>query len=447
MSHAASESRHQLLLDAAGVALEELQEIADFFHVGGSQQRAALGDVRRISEQFRGLLAALREQAQQSAAIAAAGAKLLCSAVRIVESLFTLDERIGWYQATLAKADEFEDRTLKGKLLGNLGNALADAGRLVEAEPVLMERLRLAQVCKDADSETIAREHVGKLLLRRGRFHEAESYLEQAYAHAIQQNNEAAVTRLLADRANVRYHLGDATGCLELLNERLARLQKNQDDLLLLSTHHTLASRLMNLGKLDEARHHAEAALAIAKRLRLPLRRAMVLGTLGDIAYDQSELKAARRHIAQARRVFRQHGNVVQQGNTATSLGLVARKAGNLRQAIRWFGEALAIDRKTNRENDEATDLGNLAETLVMAGDYDQAVETYEQRIAILAALGQRQREGETCLSLARLHAQREQYDEALRVARQAFAIFSATDPSRAAEIKALIEQWETHVT
>lgn len=443
MRHALTNRRRRLLIEDARFALAQLDELSDGFGAGGARQQAALSCMCAIRAQLRGLLGGLAAAAEGDEEVSESGAALLCTAVRASEAVLALSDRLSWFEAFVEQSGQFNDKSLHGKLLGNFGNALADAGRLGEAEAVLRRRLEVARQAGNVDGVALAQEHLGKLLVRRGRFVESEPLLEAAFDAARRRGDESAVTRLLTDVANARARHGDLSGCLKLLEERLQRCRQAGDHLLELSTHHTLAARLMNAGRLDEATHHGERALAIAKGLRLPRRRATVLGTLADIALDQGQLDLARGRIHAARRTFRKTGNVVMQGNAATTLGLIAAKEGRFRRAAKWYRESLEISRATGRNSDEAADLGNLAGVLAALGNYEDAMGLYESRLTILKRLGEERRAADTRFSLAQVHAQVHRFNRALALANEALDFFRSDDPAKAAEISARIVAWQ----
>lgn len=248
---------------------------------------------------------------------------------------------------------------------------------------MLKQRFECAVNEADPAAVGVAKEILGKLLLRRGRFREGDPLLAEAFEVAKSISDDAAVTRLLKDVADAAFRRNEADLGVKYLEERLSRCEAVGDPLMRLSTCQILAERLIVIGQLDEAQSYADKAAAIAKPLRLPLRRAAIHGTLGNIAYEQKNYEAARIHFTSARRTFRKLCRVVEQAMTATSLGLTAWKHGRLTQAARWFREALEIDRATGRKNDEAIDLGNLAGVLADQGDDADSVRYYSERIEI----------------------------------------------------------------
>ncbi|MDB5392130.1 MAG: tetratricopeptide repeat protein [Planctomycetaceae bacterium] len=441
MKNESRESRSELLLQTAADLLQEFEELSRRF-ASYKQQATAVVAMRQIQDLVRETLKELVSQVSRSVGLAEMGAKLLCTAVRLNESVFSAEERIAWIEAFRQRSSEFQDRQLTGKLLGNLGNALADTGRLDDADRVLQERLAEAKAQQDNLAESLAQEHLGKLCLRRGHVLDAVPLLEAAFAASRCRQDTVAIGRLMVEIAELRFRQGDIEGGLHLLRERLAHQEQGGDTQYTLTTCQRLAERLGDLGRIDEAQRYAERGLELAKTLRLPIRRASIMGTLGNLAYERNDFTEARRLFSEARKIFRRHGRIVEQGTTATSLGLVAWKERRLKLAGSWFRRALEIDKVTGRQGDLVIDLGNLAEICAETQQFDESVAFYEQRIEILKSLGQFKRKAETETNLAEVLARAGRIDEAMARARDSLSYFSDNDLSRANLISARIQFW-----
>lgn len=435
--------RAQLLFQHAEDCQRQLADLALQFEAGGSQAEAALRILKAdLSEQIRGVLQGLCDICGDAPALCEIGAKLCCTAVRCADVIFSRDERVRWMQGFRKCDSQFNEPGLKGRLLGNLGNALADLGRLDEAETILKERHECALA--DGDTRVIgtALENIGKLLIRRGRFREADEKLEAAYRVAVDSNDQSGITRLLKDVADASFRRGESDRGIQLLQERLTRCETVGDPLLTLATSQVLAERLVNLGRLDDAREYAQGAIVVARKLRLPYRNATIQGTLGNIAYEQGQYDSAKLHYTKARRTFRRLGRVIEQGMTATSLGLTAWKQARFRQAVKWFREALAIDQKSGRKNDEAIDLGNLGGVLAAWGRTDEAIECYLSRVRLLADLHEECRMADTLWTVAKIHAERHCFDDAIQCASKALPILDKHKPETTTDIRRQLSEW-----
>lgn len=446
MSRAANESRRELYIADVHHLVRTWETLGDQRNAGDRTQQSAIAIGRFHAQHIRETLSALVALATTDVRAAEAAAEFLCTAVRLTDSLFTPRERNIWYEAIVTKAADFQDQVLHGKLLGNFGNSLADAGRLEEAEAILQRRLQLAVIEKDLIGEVLGSEHLGKLFLRRGRFFDAAPLLQMAFEKAVERGDEAAVIRLLADRAKNCFRKGDVAAGVALMEDRIRRCEGNGDSMLLLSTHHTLAEQLMSAGRLEDAQRHAEKAEAIAKRLRLPSRRAAILGTLGDINHDRGQLDLARRYVMSARRIFCRLNNSSMLSNTATSLGLIDQKQGRLREAEKWHRRALDVDHALGRKRDEAIDLGNLAGVLVELGKLNEAAVLYERRLKLLALPDDQRRFAETQWALAKTHAQQGHLEEAVRLVAEALPSLGKFSEPQAVDAKAKLKEWQSQL-
>ena len=433
--------RLSLLMQSAVDCQQTLAEVSHIF--GGGNTAAALNQLKSELPQIRYVLHQMSNESETHTHLAEIAASLLCTAVRLSEVTFSRDERLSWFAALAKHSKGFVDPELRGQLLGNFGNALAECGRLNEAEAVLIERLDEARHKSDSAAVGLAKEHLGKLLLRRGRFNQADQLLEESYIVAQSLADSSAVLRLLKDRADAAFRNDDMSEGIRLLEERLQRSNDTKDLFLILSTSQVLAERLLIADRLEDAAKYAQSAAAIARRLRLPLRIAATRGTLGNIALERGDFALAKKHFMAARRVFRKHGRAVEQSMTASSLGFVSWKTGHLRQAARWMRTALDIDRGMGRMNDVAIDLGNLAEVLAELGDAKQTISCHLERVEVLESIGEHTRAADTQLAVARLAAGLGRTQLAILSCQRAAAYYSEHDHQRATEITNIITQLE----
>ncbi|HEX3150417.1 MAG TPA: tetratricopeptide repeat protein [Gemmataceae bacterium] len=443
MNERISRRRLQLLLQHANDSQTALLEIARRFETGGVIGTEAIRRLRSVlAPQVRRLLHALAAQVVVGTEVSEIGAGLLCTAVRISEFVFSRDERAQWFESFHPAAISFKERGLRGRFLGNYGNALAECGRLDDAEIILKERLQCAVDQVDQAGEGLAKEHLGKLLLRRGRLAEAYTQLTEAFTIATKLQEEATVTRLLKDMADAAFRREEIDAGVKLLEERLRRCEAAGDSLLVLSTCQVLAERLLDSGRLEQCKPFAAKAATVARQLRFPIQLAAIQGTLGNIALEEQKFDTAKKHFARARRIFRKLGRIVEQGKTASSLGQVAWKMGKHNRAIRWFRAAIEVDKGVGRKNDLAIDLGSLAGVLSEIGDISGAMDCYAERIEILDAIAEHERAAETRLTLARFSAAVGEFEAAISMGEKALQYFSDQANPRSAEIKLLVVQW-----
>lgn len=368
-------------------ARQELQRIQDQYTAEGGDG-AVLEFRSDLVDHIRHVLNSLLLVAKPGVHVHEAAAGILCTAVRLSEHHFERSERSNWMKIAAESTGEFQDQLLAGRLLGNLGNSLAAQGQLDEASVYLERRLQHAEKGDDPATINMAREHMGKLKLRQGFIDEAESLLQKAYDMAIELGEEQSVIRLLKDVADAVIRRGETDRGLQMHRQRIERSRARGDLLIEFSSTQILADRLADADRLAEARETAFVALELCEKLRRPYLRANMLGTLGNIIYDEGDFAEAHRHYQKARRVYQRLGRVVEIGRTSTNLGLTSWKLGRLRQAENYFRAALKIDRETGRLRDAATDLGNLAGVLGVQRKLIESATLYEERIELLTELG-----------------------------------------------------------
>lgn len=315
------------MIEQAQVHLQNLSDISRRFTQGGKAASKSIAELQGdVSTSINTTLHQLAAECGSYSDLYEVGAKLLCTAVRVSEFVFSKSERLACYEAFYPGLSTIKEPGLKGRFLGNFGNVLADSNRLDESGNILRERLDCAINDDDPSAVGIAKEHLGKLLLRRGNLQEADELLAEAFAIAKSLADESSVTRLLKDMSDAAFRRNEAQSGIEFLQLRVKRSEESGDDLMVLSTCQHLAGRLTEMGQFLDAGVHANRALLLAKKLRLSLHQANVEGTLGNIAYEETNYEAAHSHFMNARRVYRKRNHFLGQAKTASSLGLVAWK-------------------------------------------------------------------------------------------------------------------------
>lgn len=397
--------RDFLLLERMGAEnLRLLREIAGEYDSGGAGARAAVKRFRELyAKPVSQFLDSIQAEFHVDPEACELGAQVCCTAVRLSEFQFPRERRVGWMQCFSRWRGCFREPGLAGRLLGNLGNAMAAQGQLADAHAVLQERHDLALRENDEHAVAFAKEHIGKLLLRQGKFSEAEPWLKDALHMARLQRREASIIRLLKDEAQRLFRAGDSEQGVAILEERLRRCEQSGDLLMQLSTHQFLAERHLEFDQLEDAERHANAAHGLAKSLDSQHHRATTSGTLGTIAFERGDFAKARELFRAARRIFHKQQFEAGLADTASSLGQTYVKLRSYPAAVRWLNESLSLNRVAGRLNQVAIDLDHLSRAFEIMYWHDDAVSALRERIKILDHLNEDKRAAEGRRTLERL--------------------------------------------
>jgi tetratricopeptide (TPR) repeat protein len=269
--------------------------------------------------------------------------------------------------------------------------------------------------------------HYGDVLQVLGRSDEAhDCYTEmlvRAYRLDLPAKGGAAhgrIGRLYRDTGR----LDDARGHLEAA---LALFEDANDE-------RGIASTVDDLGKLHWLRGDYVEALAATQRA-LALRRklgdrrsiALSLNNLALVHQDAGQFMAALDAFEQALRIRREIGDLVGVSISLNNLGTVAQDQKDDPRALQLFLEAYEIAKETGDKGRIALVLTNLGETYNRLGDPSKAIHYLTQAETIADELGDKTGLGEAVRGLGKAYLAKREYEQARNYAEKAVEIFRET--------------------
>lgn len=259
----------------------------------------------------------------------------------------------------------------------------------------------------------IAYHHYGDVLNLLGRIDEAEAtfrnMLELAYRLDLKAKGGAAhgrIGRLYRDMGRLEEatpHLEAALGLFEAARDERG-----------------LASTIDDIGKLYWLRGNYERALeatqrSLAMRRRLGDRRsiALSLNNLGLVYQDSGQYAEARQAFEQSLQIRREIGDLVGVCVTLNNLGTVAQDQGDDARALSLFNEALAVAKESNDKARLGLVIVNLGETYTRLGQPDLAITCFEQGREVAEELGDKLGVAEAIRGLGKAHLGRQDLTKA----------------------------------
>ena len=143
----------------------------------------------------------------------------------------------------------------------------------------------------------------------------------------------------------------------------------------------------VNMGKVDEAGAHYEAALAGLREEGDRCNEGKILANLGNFYQQKNETERAAIYFETAIAIHREVGNRVFEGAALGNLGCMRDGQGQILSARANFEEALFIHREVGNRFFEGIELGNLAGILDLQSEFEKSCEYYKLSIEILDEL------------------------------------------------------------
>ena len=195
-----------------------------------------------------------------------------------------------------------------------------------------------------------------------------------------------------------------------------------------------IASTVDDLGKLHWLRGDYEQAVAATQRALLLRRKlgdrrsiALSLNNLGLVHQDAGQFTSALDAFEQALRIRREIGDLVGVAISLNNLGTVAQDQKDDARALQLFLEAFEIAKETGDKGRIALVLTNLGETYNRLGDPTKAIHYLTQAEIITDELGDKTGLGEAVRGLGKAFLAKGDYEEARRYAEKAVEIFRET--------------------
>ncbi|MGW0806909.1 LuxR C-terminal-related transcriptional regulator [Nonomuraea sp. NPDC002799] len=155
--------------------------------------------------------------------------------------------------------------------------------------------------------------------------------------------------------------------------------------------HSLLVVVLLRMGRADEAVHHAEQGLALARGSDDAWNQAAGLAGLSAVALTRGRLREAQRHGEEALARAREHGHRWIMARAAAQLGGVAEARGDLVTAKTQYEMAVPWLRELGGDLELARCLARIGRVAAMLHEFATARERLAESLALGRATGQRQ--------------------------------------------------------
>jgi predicted ATPase/DNA-binding CsgD family transcriptional regulator len=207
---------------------------------------------------------------------------------------------------------------------------------------------------------------------RRGYYHEARSWLEQA-AQLTARMSPPVRAGALAGAGVLAFLQCDYALATERLTQVRALREEQDDQVGVAAALQRLGSIAREQGRYDEARRLHEASMAAWASLEETAGVAASEDYLGFVAWLDGDFTRAREHCSRAAEYFAAAGRRQETASALINLGAANRYGGDTPRAVEQLTEALAISRELGYLEGVAWALGELGAITAASGDGDGA--------------------------------------------------------------------------
>jgi len=251
-------------------------------------------------------------------------------------------------------------------------------GRYAQADHYLQQALQSTIALEDEERQMTILRHLATFAELRGDNPQAEHYSQQGLVLARELGQIDAVSALLTTLGLVAFHRGDhaqAQACYEE-GLQLARKVGTSDRICTLLSY--LGEVALFQGNFTQAEALCQEGLILARQSGHQELMSLLLKTLGAVAGRQNNYVKAKQHLQEGLSLARQLGHREHQSNLLSNLGVIAYCLGNYEQAEAYAQEALILAHQIGHRVQICRLLANLGGFAIGQGDYTQA-ECYLQ--------------------------------------------------------------------
>jgi adenylate cyclase len=226
------------------------------------------------------------------------------------------------------------------------------------------------------------------LLVRQGRYAEAEERINQAFAIATHREDTSLQARLLSLRGTMLFFQGDYAGALRVEEQALPLLQALDDKFALTMLLGNMGQVYSVQGDFAQARYFYEQSLALAQMIGDKQRLVNVLANLGLLLYEQGDWLEAQTLQEQSLALAEQIGNQYAICITLINLGNIALAQRDAPLAWRRYSHALQVAQAMGDQNNIFYTLSGLAATAVLEQNLPRATRLAASAETLRLSLG-----------------------------------------------------------
>ncbi len=308
---------------------------------------------------------------------------------------------------------------------------LITRGLYTVAETYLQRSLEAAHTLKNSIYETSAWLDLGKIAEHRGNYVQAQTYWQKSLSLARENGQVREEAHTLRELGSIAWKQGQLQQAYQFYAGGLALLRSMQDQ-------HGVADALKNLGNLaaeqgqpEEAHRLYEEALTLFRAINDSRGVATTTHNQGILAREQGRPDQAYQLYNEALAIFRELGDLRSCAVALNNLGNLTRNQGQPELARQFLEESVTIARKLESRYNEAFSQLNLGSLEADLGNFVQAQQIMEESLAIFRALQSQRSIALTLQSLGNLARKQGHYVQAVQYLQEALIIFQDLQEQR----------------
>lgn len=323
-------------------------------------------------------------------------------------------------QAVLAKNIDAQTNAIA---FNNFGTILIILGDYDTASRYLEQSLGIQQQIGDRQGEGATLNNLATIAHANGNYDTALHYLKQSLVIQQQIGDRQGEGITLNNFSQIHKVRGDYDTALRYLEQSLAIQQQIGD-------RQGEGNSLNNISQIYDAKgdfytslRYLEQSLAIQQQIGNRRSEGATLNNLATTAHAKGDYKSALHYLEQSISIQQQIGDIKGKGITLNNLGTTAHAKGDYESALRYLEQSLAIRRQIGDREGEGATLNNISQIYDAKGDYGTSLLYLERSLAIQQEIGDREGEGTTLNNIGQIFVTKEDYNTALHYLERSLTI------------------------
>ncbi|MEB2785822.1 tetratricopeptide repeat-containing sensor histidine kinase [Algoriphagus persicinus] len=251
------------------------------------------------------------------------------------------------------------------------------------AHDYALEAEKLAQMLKNKSGEAKAKENLGWIFYRKGKWQKSFDYSKSAYKLSIEANNLEGAARVLNSMGALYYEQQNYPFAIVQFKKAYEISSRAEDLYTMIRSLNNVAFNFIYLNKLDSALYYANKAIETNRSAGSPYLLSFSNRIIGDVYLKRNQLDSAEKMYEIALENGKAQGINTIQASILHRLGRTFLLNGKLEEAKKVLLEGVALSSKNSFLDELAQSHKYLTEYYRLNGEYKEAFEQQSKFIAM----------------------------------------------------------------
>ncbi len=327
-------------------------------------------------------------------------------AIECYDRLLTLMEKDGGAEGK--RISEEVDIYLKK------GSILEMTGKWSKAEKLYRKALELARKTENGNLLGNANNQLGYLMMLKGNYDEADSFLETAAAFFGAMHDNRGTSNVFGNLGTLYFRQGkyEDAKLYFIRSIQLAQLYKHTSSNAQIVA--TLGLTYMNLGKYDDGIRWQQNQLDLCKKVNDRQGMATLYVNMGIVYFEKGDFDNALACYEKGLELSEELGNKQLTAIAIGSIGNVWQRKGNFEMAMQNYQKDLVLVEELGDKQGISIANGLIGELYSIMGEFDKAVEYLQRNLKISVELGYRKGVAKALNSLGDIYFYKNDYNTSI---------------------------------